>query len=128
MGSALPTDLQYGRVPLLLLIGLVAGFFAALFGVGGGTLIVPLLILAASWVERRAMATSLAAIAVTAVVGAIAYGLHGYLHPVDAALVGVPAVGGAVAGAALQQRVGGRTLSLAFAALLVGIAIRLIVA
>jgi hypothetical protein len=115
-------------VPLLLLIGLVAGFFAALFGVGGGTLIVPLLILAASWVERRAMATSLAAIAVTAVVGAIAYGLHGYLHPVDAALVGVPAVGGAVAGAALQQRVGGRTLSLAFAALLVGIAIRLIVA
>jgi len=114
-------------VPLLLLIGVVAGFFAALFGVGGGILIVPLLILAARFVERRAMATSLAAIAFTAVAGAIAYGFHGYLSPDYAALVGLPAAGGAVVGATLQQRVGGRTLSLAFAALLTGIAIKLIV-
>jgi uncharacterized protein len=115
-------------VPRLLVIGLVAGFFAALFGVGGGILIVPLLVLAASYAERRAMATSLAAIAVTALVGTIAYGLHGYLHPLDAALVGVPAMGGAILGATLQQRIAGRTLSLAFAALLVGIGVRLIVA
>jgi uncharacterized protein len=114
-------------VPRLLLIGLVAGFFAALFGVGGGTLIVPLLILAASYAERRAMATSLAAIAVTALVGTITYGFHGYLHPVDAALVGVPAMGGAILGATLQQRVAARSLSLLFAALLVGIGVRLIV-
>jgi len=127
MRSPLPTDLQYGRVARLLLIGLVAGFFAALFGVGGGILIVPLLILAASYAQRRAMATSLAAIAVTALVGAVAYGLHGYLHPVDAALVGIPAMGGAILGATLQQRVTGRTLSLAFAALLAGIGVRLIV-
>ena len=115
-------------MPLLLLIGLVAGFFAALFGVGGGILIVPLLILAARFAERRAMATSLAAIAFTAVVGAIAYGIHGHLHPVEAALVGIPAMGGALAGTALQQRIAGRTLSIAFAALLVGIGIRLILA
>ena len=127
MGSALPTDVRYGRVPLLLLIGVVAGFFAALFGVGGGILIVPLLILTARFVERRAMATSLAAIAFTAVAGAIAYGFYGYLSPDYAALVGLPAAGGAVVGATLQQRVGGRTLSLAFAALLTGIAIKLIV-
>jgi len=114
-------------VPRLLLIGLVAGFFAALFGVGGGILIVPLLILAASYAQRRAMATSLAAIAVTALVGTVAYGLHGYLHPVDAALVGVPAMGGAVLGATLQQRITGRSLSLAFAALIAAIGIRLIV-
>ena len=115
-------------LPLLALIGLVAGFFSALLGVGGGTVIVPLLILAAAFAERRAMATSLAAISVTALVGTIAYGLHGYLHPVDAALVGVPATGGAVVGAALQQRLAGRTLSLLFAGLLVGIAVRLMVA
>ena len=114
-------------MPRLLLIGLVAGFFAALFGVGGGILIVPLLILAASYAQRRAMATSLAAIAVTALVGTVAYGLHGYLHPVDAALVGVPAMGGAVLGATLQQRITGRSLSLAFAALIAAIGIRLIV-
>jgi uncharacterized protein len=127
MGSALPTDVRYGRVPLLLLIGLVAGFFAALFGVGGGIVIVPLLILVVSFVERRAMATSLAAISFTAVVGAVTYGAHGYLQPDYAALVGLPAAAGAVAGATLQQRLAGRTLSLAFAALLVGIAIKLIV-
>ena len=114
-------------MPLLLLIGLVAGFFAALFGVGGGIVIVPLLILVASFVERRAMATSLAAISFTAVVGAVTYGAHGYLQPDYAALVGLPAAAGAVAGATLQQRLAGRTLSLAFAALLVGIAIKLIV-
>ena len=114
-------------MPRLLLIGLVAGFFAALFGVGGGILIVPLLILVAAYGERKAMATSLAAIGLTAAAGTIVYALHGYLHPVDAALVGVPAMAGAVAGATLQQRVASRTLSLLFAALLVGIGVRLIV-
>ena len=114
-------------MPLLLLIGLVAGFFAALFGVGGGIVIVPLLLLVASFAERRAMATSLAAISFTAVVGAVTYGIHGYLHPDYAALVGIPAAGGAIAGATLQQRLGSRTLSLAFAALLVGIAIKLFI-
>jgi uncharacterized membrane protein YfcA len=120
-------DVRYGRVPRLLIIGLVAGFFAALFGVGGGILIVPLLILVAAYAERKAMATSLAAIGLTAAAGTIVYALHGYLRPVDAALVGVPAMAGAVAGATLQQRVANRTLSLVFAALLVGIGIRLIV-
>jgi uncharacterized protein len=114
-------------VPRLLIIGLVAGFFAALFGVGGGILLVPLLILVAAYAERKAMATSLAAIGLTAAAGTIVYALHGYLRPVDAALVGVPAMAGAVAGATLQQRVANRTLSLVFAALLVGIGIRLIV-
>lgn len=114
-------------MPLLLLIGVVAGFFSALFGVGGGIVIVPLLILGAAFAERRAMATSLAAIAATALVGTVAYGFHGYLRPLDAALVGLPAAFGAVAGAALQQRVAGRTLSVAFAALLVAISLRLVI-
>jgi uncharacterized protein len=115
-------------VPRLLVIGLVAGFFAALFGVGGGILIVPLLILAAAYAERIAMATSLAAIGITAAAGTVVYAFHGYLHPLHAVLVGLPAMAGAVAGATLQQRVANRTLSLLFAALLVGIGVRLIVA
>jgi hypothetical protein len=113
-------------VPRLLLIGLVAGFFAALFGVGGGILIVPLLVVVAAFAERRAMATSLAAIGITAAAGTVVYALHGYLHPVDAALVGVPAMAGAVVGATVQQRVANRTLALLFAALLVAIGVRLI--
>ena len=110
----------------LVLIGLVAGFFSALFGVGGGILMVPLLVLAAGYLERPAMATSLAAIGIIALAGTIAYGLHGELKPGAAAMVGIPGALGAVAGSALQQRVGNRTLSLLFALLLAGIGIKLL--
>ena len=110
----------------LVLIGLVAGFFSALFGVGGGIVVVPLLILLAKFEVRAAAATSLAAIGITAIAGTITYVVHGDVDPVKSALVGVPAAGGAVAGAALQQRVPVRMLSLLFAALLVAIAIRLL--
>lgn len=111
----------------LLLIGVVAGFFSALFGVGGGIVIVPLLIVGASFVERSAMATSLAAIGLTALAGTAAYALHGHLQVGEAALVGLPAMAGAVVGSALQQRLANRTLSLAFAGLLVVIAVVLVV-
>jgi uncharacterized membrane protein YfcA len=102
----------------LLAIGLIAGLFSALFGVGGGIVVVPLLILLARYSERPAMATSLAAITLIALVGAITYALHGEVKPGAAAIVGLPGALGAVAGASLQQRLANRTLSLAFAALL----------
>jgi uncharacterized protein len=111
----------------LVLIGLVAGFFSALFGVGGGIVIVPLLLLLARWELRTASATSLAAIGITATAGVITYVVHGQVEPLYALLVGVPAAAGAVGGAALQQRLPVRTLSFLFAALLLGIAIRMLV-
>ena len=111
----------------LLLIGVVAGFFSAVFGVGGGILMVPLLILALGFGERTAMATSLGAIGIIAAVGTVSYALHGELKPGAAALVGLPAAVGAVAGTAVQQRLKVRTLSLAFAALLLGVGIKLLV-
>ena len=111
----------------LLLIGVLAGFFSALFGVGGGVVIVPLLLLACSFTERPAMATSLAAIGIIAAVGTVSYAFHGELKPGAAALVGVPAAFGAVAGTAVQQRLRNRTLSLGFAVLLLGIGIKLLV-
>ena len=111
----------------LILIGLAAGFFSALFGVGGGIVVVPLLLLSGRFTERPAMATSLAAIGIIALAGTVSYALHGELKPGAAALVGLPAAAGAVAGAALQQRVPNRTLSLGFALLLAGLAIRLLV-
>jgi uncharacterized membrane protein YfcA len=110
----------------LVAIGVAAGFFGALFGVGGGIIMVPLL-LVAGFAPRRAMATSLAAIGLIALEGVIFYGAYGDLEPVDAAVVGVPAAFGAVAGTALQQRLATRTLSLAFAVLLAGVGIRLLI-
>lgn len=110
----------------LALIGLVAGFFSALFGVGGGIVIVPLLLLA-GFAPRRATATSLAAIGVIALAGSIAYGLRGEVHFGYAALVGIPAAAGALFGTSLQQRIPQRVLSLAFAVLLVVVGIVLLV-
>ena len=102
----------------LVLIGLVAGFFSALFGVGGGIVIVPLLLLVGGFAEREATGTSLAAIGIIALVGSIAYGVRGEVEFGHAALVGLPAAAGAIAGVAIQQRVSVRALTAGFAALL----------
>jgi uncharacterized membrane protein YfcA len=110
----------------LILIGVTAGFFSALFGVGGGIVIVPLLLLVGGWELRSATATSLAAIGITATVGVITYVVHGQVKPGYAALVGIPAAFGALGGTALQQRLPVRGLSFAFAALLVAIAVRML--
>jgi uncharacterized membrane protein YfcA len=109
----------------LLAIGLAAGFFSALFGVGGGIVVVPLLILA-GYSERPAMGTSLAAVGVIALVGAVSYAFHGDVEAGPAALIGLPGAAGAVAGARLQQRLATRTLSLAFAVVLAGVGVRLL--
>jgi uncharacterized membrane protein YfcA len=114
-------------VARLILIGLAAGFFSALFGVGGGIVMVPLLLIVLRLGERAAMATSIVAIGFISLVGAVSYSLRGEVKPGAAALVGIPGAVGAVAGTALQQRVGTRALSFGFAALLVGVAIRLLV-
>jgi uncharacterized membrane protein YfcA len=111
----------------LILIGLAAGFFSALFGVGGGIIIVPLLLLAGRWELRSATATSLAAIGITATAGVVVYLFHGDVQADYAVLLGVPAAAGALGGASLQQRLPVRTLSYAFAVVLVGIAIDLLV-
>ena len=110
----------------LILIGLTAGFFSALFGVGGGIVIVPLLLLISRWELRSASATSLAAIGITATTGVLTYLAHGQVKPAYAALVGIPAAFGALGGTALQQRLPVRTLSFLFAALLVVIAGRML--
>jgi uncharacterized membrane protein YfcA len=113
--------------PKLVGIGLVSGFFSALFGVGGGIVIVPLLVLFVAFDQRRASATSLAAILVSSVAGAVTYGFHGEVKPGAAALVGIPAVLGVVAGTALQQRVPVQKLAYAFALLLAAVGVRLLV-
>lgn len=115
------------EVAKLVGIGLVAGFFGALFGVGGGVVIVPLLVLVCAFDQRRASATSLTAILVSSIAGAITYGFHGDVKPGAAALVGIPAVAGVLAGTALQQRVSLHRLTYGFALLLAVVGVRLLV-
>ena len=110
----------------LVAIGLAAGVFSAFFGVGGGIVVVPLFILLAGLSEREATATSLGAIVITAAAGVIVFSFRGEVEVGYAALVGLPAAVGALAGTAWQQRVRESTLTYGFAALLVVIGISLL--
>ncbi len=107
-------------------IGLAAGVFSALFGVGGGIIAVPLLVLFAGVPERVAAATSLGAIGITALAGVLVYGARGDVNVAYAALVGLPAAAGALGGTWLQQRVSTRVLTFGFAVLLTGVGIWLL--
>ena len=104
----------------------MGGFFSALFGVGGGIVVVPLLILVAGLDARRATATSLAAIGLTAVFGVAAFASLGEVSWGHAAEVGLPALAGTFLGTWFQQRISSRALVLAFAAFIVAIAVELI--
>lgn len=116
------------RRPLqLAAIGTAAGAFSGLFGVGGGTVIVPLLIVWLAYGDREATGTSMAAIAVIALLAVALHGAYGNVDPAKAALVGVPAIGGAIAGTALQQRLPERAVAGMFSVLLVVIAVELII-
>ena len=110
----------------LVAIGVAAGVFSALFGVGGGIVAVPLLILLVHLPERVATATSLGAIGITALAGVIVYGFRGEVEVGHAALVGLPAAAGALLGTTLQQRITTSTLTYGFAALLTGVGVWLI--
>ena len=110
----------------LALIGTAAGFFSGLFGVGGGTVIVPLLILWLGYREREATGTSLMAIILIAAAGTVVQALYGNVHPLEALVVGAPAIAGVIAGTALQQRVPERAVAAAFAVLLVVSAVLLV--
>jgi hypothetical protein len=99
--------------------------FSALFGVGGGGIVVPLLILLAGFASKPATGTSLAAIGLTALAGAASFSTLGEVHWGYAALVGVPAMAGSVLGTWAQQRMSSRLLTVLFATFLVAIALRL---
>ncbi|HEX7293843.1 MAG TPA: sulfite exporter TauE/SafE family protein [Solirubrobacterales bacterium] len=123
MDSELPSR------PLLKLaaIGTLAGVFSGLFGVGGGTVIVPLLIFWFGYGERLATGTSLAAIVLIGLLGALLQGgIYGNVHVATGLLLSIPAIGGVVLGTAIQQRISQRAVSFLFAALLLCIAIELI--
>jgi uncharacterized membrane protein YfcA len=116
-----------GRTLRLAAIGTAAGLFSGLFGVGGGVVIVPLLVLWCGFGERLATGTSLAAIVIVAAVAAGVHGLYGNVHLREGVLVGLPAVAGVLIGTELQQRISSKAISLIFAALLAVVAVDLLV-
>jgi uncharacterized membrane protein YfcA len=114
------------RLVRLAAIATAAGTFSGLFGVGGGTVIVPLLVILLGYGEREATGTSLAAIAVIAALAALVHALYGNVDFVKGLLIGLPAVVGVVAGVSLQQRIPPAAVSVVFALFLLASAAYLV--
>jgi uncharacterized membrane protein YfcA len=114
-----------GGTAALIGTGLTAGFFAGMFGVGGGVVVVPMLIAFAAIPPRRAMATSLVAMTITVLAAASWHGQSGTVRWGYAVLIGVPAVIGAILGTSLQQRMHPDRLVIVFSVLVVAAAIKL---
>ena len=128
MPEARTEPLRRADLLRLAAVGTAAGAFSGLFGVGGGTVIVPLLILWFGYGERLATGTSLAAIVIIALLAAaLQGGAYGNVKVVKGLLLAIPAVAGVLAGTTLQQRLPERAISLLFAVLLVAVAVELIV-
>ncbi len=107
-------------------IGLAAGVVAGLLGVGGGALFVPALTVGLGLSQLDAEATSLLAIIPVALVGAVRQRSHGNVDVRTGAVLGVVAVGGAVAGVVIANVVPERGLEIGFGLFLLFVVWRLV--
>lgn len=108
------------------LLGLGAGLIGGLFGVGGGSLIVPGLVLLLAFQQKHASATSLVAIVGLAAAAAIRFGLDGKIEYDTAGILFAGAAIGALVGSRIADVVSNKALTWAFVALLVVASLRLL--
>lgn len=108
-------------------IGFFAGIASGLLGVGGGTVMVPLLVALAAFSQHRAHATSLAAIVPIASVAVVVFAVEGAVEYDTAALLALGSVVGAPLGARAMAAVGERSLEAAFGLFLIVVGIAMAV-
>ena len=114
------------RVGRVVAVGFAAGLLSGMFGVGGGILIVPGLMWVATMEQRRAHGTSLAAVLPIALSGLVTYVANDHVNLGVAGALIAGSLIGTLLGTAWLARAPKRTLSLAFAAVLVVSAVRLL--
>lgn len=112
---------------LLAGIGLGAGLLSGLFGVGGGIVMVPAMVLLAGMAQQRASAASLAAIVPIAAVGALIFGRADSVNLPAALVLAVGSLIGVQVGASLMARVGDDRLRIGFAIFMIAIALTMLV-
>lgn len=81
------------------IIGLLAGIFGGIFGVGGGVVMIPLMVRVMHLGQLHAHGTSLAALVFVGIAGALTYGLKGSVDILSSVLLAATAIGTANAGA-----------------------------
>lgn len=125
-GDPLPAAAEIGdltRTAIAVGIGLLAGLFAGVAGVGGGIVIVPSTVLFLGLTQHEAQGTSLLAIVLTAIAGTVVNRRNERVRLGDGLVVGIGGVVGSVIGSRVALGVDGDSLSLVFGlfVLLVGI-------
>jgi uncharacterized membrane protein YfcA len=108
-------------IALAIVLGLAAGVLAGLFGVGGGILFVPTLVLL-GLTTHEALGTSLLAILPTVAAGTSRHQRYGNVRWRSALVLGVASAASAQGGAAVAHLLGGVTLRRLFALFLVVVA------
>lgn len=109
-----------------LALGVIAGVMSGLFGIGGGAVMVPLLVLWLALPQHRAHATSLAAIIVTAASGMVRFAGDGEVGYAAGLSIAAGAVAGAFFGAQLMHRISATRLRQAFAVLMVAVSLQML--
>lgn len=107
-------------------VGAGAGVVSGLFGVGGGIVLVPFLVLARGWDQKQAQATSLVMVTMAATAGLVPYALAGQVVWIAGAAVLVGGLIGAMLGSAVVARLHAWVLQIGFAVLLIVAAARLV--
>ena len=111
-------------IALALVLGVVAGVLAGMFGVGGGILFVPTLV-ALGLSQHAATGTSLLAIIPTVLVGTWQQSRYGNVRWRAAVVIGLAAAAAAQGGVALAEALSDATLRRLFAGLLVLVAVQI---
>jgi uncharacterized membrane protein YfcA len=111
---------------LAAILGFAGGTVAGLLGVGGGILFVPALTIFLDLSQLHAESTSLLAIVPVAVVGTWRQNSYGNVRLRDGLVIGALSPLGVLLGVLISNSVPERALELAFAALLVVVAVQLI--
>jgi len=107
-------------------LGITIGILAGFFGIGGGALMVPALVILAGMTQHQAQGTSLAALVYpVGLLGAISYFRGGHVNILGAAILGLGVMVGSYFGAERAVEVPDAVLRRAFAIFLILIAVRM---
>ena len=106
-------------------LGLLVGLLSGLFGIGGGIVLVPLLVLVFKAAQKNAQATSLVVVAFSAVLGAVTYAVGGSVFWQAVPLLIAGGLGGTWAGSNLVKKTPDRFLTLGFGILLILVAVQI---
>ena len=120
---------SWSRLPLMLALGTVTGVMVGFFGIGGGFMMIPVLMLALKFSIRTAAGTSFIVITVTSLISlASRLGTHVEFDPLVALLFAIGSGAGAAIGSPLSNRARPSTLTFIFVVLLIAVAIYTLVA